>query len=100
MIERSLHLGWLVAGCALFVALAGCANRESSNSTSNGGKPYRIAVIPKGTTHVFWKSVHAGALKAARELQDVGIPVEIQWKGALLENDREGQINVVQDFVA
>ena len=62
-----------------------------------GTKRYRIAVIPKGTTHVFWKSVHAGALKAAkRELGNV----EIQWKGALLENDREGQINVVQDFVA
>ena len=29
-----------------------------------------------------------------------GTPVEIQWKGALLENDREGQINVVADFVA
>jgi ribose transport system substrate-binding protein len=57
---------------------------------------YQIAVIPKGTTHVFWKSVHAGALKAAKELGNV----QIHWKGPLLENDREGQINVVGDFVA
>ncbi len=56
---------------------------------------YVIAVIPKGTTHEFWKSVHAGAENAARELGHV----EIRWKGPLLENDREGQINVVQDFI-
>jgi len=56
---------------------------------------YVIAVIPKGTTHEFWKSVHAGAENAAKELGNV----EIQWKGPILENDLEGQINVVQDFV-
>jgi ABC-type sugar transport system substrate-binding protein len=56
---------------------------------------YRIAVIPKGTTHEFWKSVHAGADKAAKEAGDV----EIFWKGPLQENDAEGQINVVQEFI-
>ena len=56
---------------------------------------YRIAVIPKGTTHEFWKSVHAGADRAAREAGNV----EIYWKGPLHENDAEGQINVVQEFI-
>jgi ABC-type sugar transport system substrate-binding protein len=56
---------------------------------------YRIAVIPKGTTHEFWKSVHAGAAQAAKEAGNV----EILWKGPLLENDTEGQINVVEDFI-
>jgi ABC-type sugar transport system substrate-binding protein len=56
---------------------------------------YRIAVIPKGTTHEFWKSVHAGAAQAAREEGNV----EIFWKGPLQENDTGGQINVVQDFI-
>jgi ribose transport system substrate-binding protein len=56
---------------------------------------YRIAVIPKGTTHEFWKSVHAGAARAAREAGNV----EIFWKGPLQENDAEGQINVVQEFI-
>jgi ribose transport system substrate-binding protein len=56
---------------------------------------YRIAVIPKGTTHEFWKSVHAGAAQAAEEAGNV----EIIWKGPLQENDAEGQINVVQDFI-
>jgi ribose transport system substrate-binding protein len=56
---------------------------------------YRIAVIPKGTTHEFWKSVHAGAAQAANEAGNV----EIFWKGPLQENDTEGQINVVQEFI-
>jgi ribose transport system substrate-binding protein len=56
---------------------------------------YRIAVIPKGTTHEFWKSVHAGADQAAKEAGNV----EIFWKGPLQENDTEGQINVVQEFI-
>src|SRR5262249_23556381 len=56
---------------------------------------YTIAVIPKGTTHEFWKSVHAGAQRAAEELGNV----TIIWKGPVTENDREGQINVVEDFV-
>ena len=36
-------------------------------------EPYTIAVIPKGTTHEFWKSIHAGAVKAQRELAAEGI---------------------------
>ena len=31
----------------------------------------QIAMIPKGTTHVYWKSVQAGAEKAAKELAGV-----------------------------
>lgn len=54
-----------------------------------------IAVIPKGTTHEFWKAVHAGALEAEKELPGY----EIVWKGPMRENDREGQIGVVEDFV-
>jgi ABC-type sugar transport system substrate-binding protein len=56
---------------------------------------YRLAVIPKGTTHEFWKSVHAGASQAAKEAGNV----EIFWKGPLQENDTDGQINVVQEFI-
>ena len=55
-----------------------------------------LAVIPKGTSHEFWKSVHAGAVKAARELGNV----DITWKGPLQENDLKGQIDVVEGFVA
>ena len=54
----------------------------------------KIAVIPKGTTHVFWKSVEAGARAAGKELG-----VEIIWKGPLKENDRAQQIAIVEQFV-
>jgi ribose transport system substrate-binding protein len=60
---------------------------------------YQIAVIPKGTTHVFWKSIHAGAVKAEQELKAAGLDVEVIWKGPLKEDDRESQIRVVEDFV-
>jgi ribose transport system substrate-binding protein len=54
----------------------------------------KIAVIPKGTTHVFWKSVEAGARAAGK---DFG--VEVIWKGPLKENDRAQQISIVEQFV-
>jgi ribose transport system substrate-binding protein len=54
----------------------------------------KIAVIPKGTTHIFWKSVEAGAKQAGKELG-----VEIIWKGPLKENDRAQQIAIVEQFV-
>ncbi len=63
-------------------------------------KSYRIAVIPKGTTHQFWKSIHAGAIKAAQEITKQGTPVEIIWKGPLREDDREQQIEVVESFIS
>jgi ribose transport system substrate-binding protein len=62
-------------------------------------KVYRIAVIPKGATHEFWKSMHAGAVKAQRELAEKGIKVEIIWKGPLKEDDRDQQIQVVENFM-
>jgi len=61
--------------------------------------PYTIAVIPKGTTHEFWKSVNAGAVKAQRELTSHGTKVEIFWKGPLREDDRDQQIQVVENFM-
>jgi ribose transport system substrate-binding protein len=61
-----------------------------------GGKALDVAVIPKGTTHEFWKSVHAGAAKAAQELGAVN-PI---WKGPLKEDDLKSQIDIVQSFVA
>jgi ribose transport system substrate-binding protein len=54
-----------------------------------------IAVIPKGTTHSFWKAIHAGAVKASRELG-----VEVIWKGPAREDDRDAQIAEVENFVS
>ena len=53
-----------------------------------------IAVIPKGTSHAFWQSIHAGAAKAGKELG-----VTIVWRGPLREDERESQISEVERFV-
>ena len=77
---------------AVILALIGCATcRAPGDGRRPARGPLRIAVIPMGTTHEFWKSVHAGALTAARELG-----VEIIWKGPLKEDDRNEQIQVVE----
>jgi ribose transport system substrate-binding protein len=81
--------------CAVLQVLAGCEAGGKSAADKPGGARYRIAVIPKGTTHEFWRAVHAGAAKAAKELGDT----EIFWKGSQLESDREGQISVMQSFI-
>ena len=70
--------------CTLF--LTGC------NKTKNS--KLRIAVIPKGTTHEFWKMGEAGAKKAGNELG-----IDIIWKGPQKESDRAGQIKVVENFI-
>lgn len=59
-----------------------------------------LAVIPKGTTNEFWQSIHAGAVKATRELQAAGVNVQITWKGPIREDDREQQIQVVEGFLS
>ena len=74
-----------------FAAPSGSPAQETDKPKS---RP-KIAVIPKGTTHVFWKSVEAGAKQAGEEFG-----AEILWKGPLKENDRAGQIQVVQQFVS
>ena len=54
----------------------------------------RLGVIPKGTTHIFWKSIESGARTAAQELG-----VDMVWKGPVKENDRSAQISIVEQFV-
>jgi ribose transport system substrate-binding protein len=99
--------------------LAGCNSKPATDATKSGSNattqaaggatgpqtctrdgakltgPLKIAVIPKGTTHEFWKAIHAGALKAEVECKDVSI----EWKGPVKEDDRNEQINVVENFV-
>ena len=60
-------------------------------SCSRGPKEKRIAFIPKGQAHVFWQSVHAGAIKAMRENPGY----TILWNGPASETDYAGQIKIV-----
>jgi ribose transport system substrate-binding protein len=58
------------------------------------GNQRRIAVIPKGITHIFWESVRRGAEKAGAEAG-----VKIFWNGPEREGNREVQIQIIEDFI-
>jgi ribose transport system substrate-binding protein len=97
------------------VAVAGCnGGGDSSSSTgatattgaAAGGttgatagtdksKPLTIAVIPKGSTHEYWKSVKEGAFTAAKELGNV----TIDWQAPQQEDDREAQVSIVETCI-
>jgi ribose transport system substrate-binding protein len=81
---------------ARMAAALGLALLGAACGGGGAGKPARttIAVIPKGTSHVFWNSIHAGAVKASRELD-----VDIIWRGPLREDDRDSQVSEVEDFI-
>jgi ribose transport system substrate-binding protein len=71
-------------------------NRSESNLSGSKTKKWRVMVIPKGTTHEFWKAIHAGAIKGAEEAGNV----EVIWQGPQKEDDRLQQIQLVQGAVA
>ena len=79
------------AACAPLI-LAGCNKSASQPATSS---TLSIAMIPKGTTHTFWQSIHAGANRAAKELG-----VEVIWRGPLREDDRDSQVSEVEGFIS
>jgi ribose transport system substrate-binding protein len=88
-----------LVGLALALALClivGCGKKSDPGTQ----KRYTLAVIPKGTTHEFWKSINAGAFKARDELNGKGLAVEVIWKGPLKEDDRDQQIQVVENFIS
>jgi ribose transport system substrate-binding protein len=73
--------------------VTGCAERADQANASRD--KLLIAVVPKATSHEFWKSVHAGAVEGEKQAG-----VKIIWKGPITESDREAQINLLQDFIA
>ena len=86
-----------LAGLVFLIFFSSCGQREKANAPQNKQEKestFQIGVIPKGTTHEFWKAIHAGAVKAAREQG-----VRIFWKGPQKEDDRAQQITVVEDFI-
>jgi len=87
----------LILAGVLMMSLTACGPRDEAASTApnpawSADRKLVIGVVPKGATHSFWKSIHAGALRAATELGNV----EILWKSGLKEDDRDSQIKVVE----
>ena len=99
--KPAVLVGLLLLAVALGV---GCRQDTAEPRTATGpARPaptadvetqYTIALIPKGTAHTFWESVHAGGLKAGEELG-----AEILWNGPAVETDIEGQTRIVENFI-
>jgi len=89
MLRRELLVLSVLSAASAATGSLGCGSKKAAGKLT-------LAVIPKGTSHVFWKSVHAGAVKAAKELGNV----DVVWKGPEKEDDLKGQTDVVESFVA
>jgi len=68
----------------LLIAVTGCQRSEVRV----------VGVVPKGANHIFWQTVHAGAIKAAREFH-----FEVQWNAPTLEVDSSRQIEIVESMI-
>ena len=75
----------LVASAPALVGLASCAG--------DSGLPV-VGVVPKGTNHTFWQSVHAGAIKGGQEFG-----LEVLWNAPQLEIDTARQISIVENLI-
>lgn len=82
MIRRVFNGGLLAGATALWMSSCG------------GEKKRVIGVVPKGRAHLFWQSVHAGAIAASRETG-----VEISWNGPTAETDFNGQLQIVDSMI-
>src|SRR5574341_1219648 len=74
-------LGFLVC---LLAMLGACARKGN----------LIVGVVPKGQAHIFWQTVHAGAVAASRELG-----VEIRWNGPSMETEFSRQVQIVESMI-
>jgi ribose transport system substrate-binding protein len=72
----------ILFGTILF--LAGCRDSEKKI----------VGVVPKGANHIFWQTVHAGAIKAAKEEN-----LQVEWNAPTLEIDSSRQIAIIESMV-
>jgi ribose transport system substrate-binding protein len=75
----------LLAALSLPLLFTSCQPRKTKT----------IAVVPKGTSHMFWVSVQAGAMAAGQKLG-----VEVLWNGPAQETEYDRQIQIVDSMVA
>ena len=83
------HSFLLLAAVPLLLAGCGAGSKPAAKHV--------IAVIPKGLTHEFWRSIHRGAQRAADDFGP-SLPVEIIWEGPLKESDSRDQISLVEQM--
>jgi ribose transport system substrate-binding protein len=72
-----------------------CAALLLSLTACNRNRKKLIGVVPKGTSHLFWVSVQAGALAAGEKYG-----VDVQWNGPAQETEYDRQIQIVDSMIA
>lgn len=94
-------IGFTIVGCSGGDKTAsdagGTTGTPSTTSTTGGANAsdITIAVIPKGSTHDYWKHVKMGADAAAAELG-----VKVDFEGPEKEDDKQSQINMVENMIS
>jgi ribose transport system substrate-binding protein len=91
--DTFLALALATGACLGF---AGCASKGPDSAS--GKVKYVIAVIPKGVSHEFWKSIERGARRAAADLTEQGIAVRVLYEGPRKESDAQEQMSLVQQM--
>jgi ribose transport system substrate-binding protein len=81
--DRTMRLAVFLVAAAL--ALSSC--RQQSE------RPV-VGVVPKGANHIFWQTVHAGAIKAALEYD-----LDIEWNAPTIEVDSSRQIAIIDSML-
>ena len=72
-------------------------NTSDASLSGAKSKKWQVIVIPKGTTHEFWKTLHAGALKAAERAGERRGDLAGAAEG---RRSRAQQIQLVQNAIA
>lgn len=65
----------------------------TATSCGRRDKPV-IAVVPKAQSHIFWQTVHAGAVAAGQEFG-----ADVRWNGPASETEFSRQIGIVDDYI-
>ncbi|MCS7004597.1 MAG: substrate-binding domain-containing protein [Cytophagales bacterium] len=59
--------------------------------TLEDAQKLRIAIVPKGSSHIFWRGIYSGAQEAASQYN-----VELLWRSPLKEDDIQMQIAQIE----
>ena len=89
------RLGCLGMLLGTLLPVFACDSGGPTTSGDDAVDQLRIAVVPKSTTHDFYKAVHVGALKAEKEFG-----VEVIFRGPEREDSRDQQISLVQNLIS
>lgn len=95
--SRSMSLARYVLLLSSFLLVTACGDAGAGGADTGAGsktEKARVVVIPKGTTHVFWQAVNAGAQDAAAKTG-----LDVMFKGPLSESDRSAQKQLMQQFI-